>query len=167
MILNASLTTKRLMMQRPVLEDAHFIRALISDPDVRRFLGGPASNTQISNYLGCNPAIAFWVVNLKSTKSPIGLVSITDHRDGDDKELSFQFLRSAWGMGYATEATSCILDHAISACGISQLIAETQSANTSSRRLLTRLGMNEKYRVQRFGAEQIIYSTIEHLSATA
>jgi len=165
MALNDPLTTKRLMMQSPVAEDAFFIRDLISDPDVRHFLGGPVLDEHLDSWISrnlvCRHEAAIWVVKIKDTRSPIGLISITNHQDCADKELSFQFEVAAWGIGYATEATLCVLDHAINSCGVSHLIAETQFANKSSCRLLERIGMKERCRVERFGAEQIIYSSFE------
>ena len=98
-----------------------------------------------------------WLVETKSTLRPIGLVFISKHRDGLDSELSYQFSSSVWGMGYATEATRCVLNYAVNDLHLGRLIAETQSANKASCRLLETLGMSEQYRVQRFGAEQIIY----------
>ena len=95
----------------------------------------------------------------KDALRPVGLVFISKHRDGEDSELSYQFSPDAWGMGYAIEATRRVLDFAMNDLSLGRLIAETQSANKASCRLLERLGMTEQRRVQRFGAEQIIYAS--------
>ena len=160
---NGLLTTERLQMRPPVLGDTPFIRALICDPKVRRFLGGPVPaahlDAAVSSHLEETPNAALWIVEIRETLSPIGLISIADHHDGVEKKISFQFVQASWGMGFATEATIHILDHVTCTVEISGLIAETQVANHASRRLLTRLGMEERCRVQRFGAEQIIYAS--------
>lgn len=42
--------------------------------------------------------------------------------------------------------------------GITELTAETQALNDRSTKLLARLGMTEKNRLERFGARQIVYA---------
>ena len=170
MELNAPLTTDRLILRSPALTDAPFIRSLLTDRDVRRFLGGPVPDQHlksiVSEILTHNPETAYWLVMIKTDQSPIGLVSIMDHHDGAERELSYQFKPAAWGMGFSFEAASCVLHHAINNCGIVRLISETQSANTASRRLLARLGMEETAQVYRFGAAQVIYATGKHSLVT-
>jgi [ribosomal protein S5]-alanine N-acetyltransferase len=73
--------------------------------------------------------------------------------------LSYEFHPDAWGHGYATEATRRALDFALNDLAFERLIAETQTANSASCRLLERLGMKEERRIQRFGAEQAIYAS--------
>lgn len=51
-----------------------------------------------------------------------------------------------------------VVDYALDDLGLHRIIAETQSANTASCRLLERIGMHRVKTLQRFGAEQIIYS---------
>lgn len=53
--------------------------------------------------------------------------------------------------------------------GLTKIVAETQSANKASCRLLKRIGMDLEETVERFGAEQSIFSirnteTIQFLS---
>ncbi len=86
------------------------------------------------------------------------MISLDPHHDGEATEISFQILPEFWGEGFGTEAVRTVIRHAFDEKGLDRLLAETQAANTASRRLLTRLGMEEAGRVMRFGAEQIIYS---------
>jgi ribosomal-protein-alanine N-acetyltransferase len=71
------------------------------------------------------------------------------------------FLSSFWGKGFAFEATSQVLCHSFEDKVYNKLIAEAQSANTSSCALLKRLGFYEVKRVIRFNAEQVIFA-IDH-----
>ncbi|WP_264298240.1 GNAT family N-acetyltransferase [Bacillus sp. B1-b2] len=88
----------------------------------------------------------------------MGLVSLDPHHDEVYPELSYQFLPKWWGKGYATEVVQFLTFFALNELKLSNLIAETQTANKSSCRLLERIGMKFERSITRFGAEQAIYS---------
>lgn len=99
----------------------------------------------------------FWVVRGKSTKEFIGLISLDPHHDGIDYEISYQFLPDWWGSGYAAETVSVIIDFALNGLELPAVVAETQSENLVSCRLLEKLGMGLERKVFRYGAEQSLY----------
>lgn len=99
------------------------------------------------------------MVSLTERDQPIGLVELGPHKDGTDYEISYQFDPNFWGKGFASEAIQAIIRHALNESGLGRIIAETQSANSASCRLLRKQGMIEVERVERFGAEQIIFAT--------
>ena len=80
------------------------------------------------------------------------------HHIGNDIEVSYQFLPKWWGAGYATEVMKEIFKFAFESLNLPRVIAVTQTANISSRKLLERLGMKLISKYQRFGAEQSLYS---------
>ncbi|NTH49164.1 GNAT family N-acetyltransferase [Agrobacterium rhizogenes] len=145
--------------RRRLEDDRTFLLALISDQNVRRFLGGVASLEQrrvaVSNYLAFNTEGTTWIVENGSRQ--IGLISIGQHQDGAGTELSYQFHPDFWGRGYAAEAAKAVKDYFLDQRGRQALVAETQTANVASRHLLEALGMKELRRLKRFGAEQILY----------
>jgi len=99
----------------------------------------------------------------KSENNALGLIVLNPHTEGQDYEISYQFLPAYWGKGYAREAVSCVIKNALQITPLSRVIAETQSANLASIRLLKALGMHEVQRLERFGAEQVIMATsIDH-----
>lgn len=100
----------------------------------------------------------YWVVREKHTDNFIGLVSLDLHHDGHYLEISYQFLPNWWGKGYATEVVQLIITFALNELNLSKIVAETQTANMSSCRLLEKLGMKLERTVSRFGNEQAIYS---------
>ena len=156
------LVTERLHLRDLVASDRAFVKALLTDDDVRRFLGGPIPAARLESavsayFVSRNEAMA-WLVESKDTRQLLGLISISDHVDGRNFELSYQFRTESWGSGFATEAAKRILQYAQEDLQLDRLIAETQAANTASRRLLERIGMKEARRLYRFGAEQVIYA---------
>lgn len=75
-----------------------------------------------------------------------GLISNTHGQDGEP-ELAFELLRSAWGQGYATEASRAVLAWARSS-GHRRLWATVRDWNVASRRVLTKLGFTETDRIE-------------------
>lgn len=69
-------------------------------------------------------------------------------------ELSYLFLPSAWGRGYATEACAAALDWLAGIRPGERVVLCTQTANAPSMRLAARLGFTEVMRFEEFGAEQ-------------
>lgn len=138
------------------------VSKLFINPQVRRYLGGVRNTASIkdvmSDMLAPQSGSYFWVVREESTEEFIGLISLDPHHDGIDQEISFQFLPDWWGKGYAAEAVSMILDFALEKLKLPTVVAETQSANISSCRLLEKLGMELERKIFRYGAEQSLYA---------
>jgi ribosomal-protein-alanine N-acetyltransferase len=157
------LDTERLYLRWLLPTDIAFIRELITHEEIRRFLGGPIPSARheaaLSGYFTVEEGEMVWLAETKDSLQPLGLISISHHADGFDDELSYQFHPDAWGFGYATEAAGRVLEYALKDLQLDRLIAETQSANSASRRLLERIGMREMKRLHRFGAEQIVYAS--------
>lgn len=76
-------------------------------------------------------------------------------RQRDELELAYEFLPSAWGQGFATEACEALLEWSWSSLPDSSIIAVTQTANAASRRVLQRLGFSEERTFTEWGAEQV------------
>ena len=99
-----------------------------------------------------------WVAEQRKASLPVGLVTLSPHKDGKGHEMSYMFARSVWGMGLAYEAARAVMDHGLQAAGLPRVLAETQALNLRSCALLNRLGMVEMARLERYGAEQVLYT---------
>jgi [ribosomal protein S5]-alanine N-acetyltransferase len=156
-----TLETGRLLLARTSWSDAVFVFRLIGNAAVRQHLGGAVPCHRrpavMRSYLDVGPHEMIWTVRIRGGASPVGLISVTKHKDGREYELSYQFHPKAWGHGYAFEAASAALRFVREKRGLRTLIAETQVVNVASCRLLERLGMCEQQRLMRFGNEQAIY----------
>lgn len=154
--------TNRCKIDRLQDSDYEKVRELFTNEKVRKFLGGivsPASfNSSFYNMLNCNENSYYWVARLKHNNEIIGLVSLDKHHDGFSTEVSYQFMPQYWGYGYAEEVIRRIIDYAFNELMIKKIVAETQSANKASCKLLQKIGMNLEQVVSRFGAEQYIFS---------
>jgi [ribosomal protein S5]-alanine N-acetyltransferase len=155
--------TERLLLLRLRKRNLWLFYRLLGNKRVRRFLGGPVPWSQrlprFRRYLAAPDFVGVWVVSEVERNQPIGLVELGPHKDGQDYEISYQFSPTFWGKGFANEAVRAVISHALDETDLERIIAETQSANSASCRLLMKLGMVEVERLERFGAEQIIFAT--------
>ncbi|MEK1902127.1 MAG: GNAT family N-acetyltransferase [Rhizobium sp.] len=145
----------------PTMQDRETLKQLLTDHAVRQYLGGALSELAAERRADAPvfaPAENRWSVRLRESERCIGLVELDRHHDGEDIEISYQFLPSSWGTGLATEAVSAVIGYCFDKLRLERLVAETQSANLPSRRLLERCGMREFKKVSRFGEDQIIYA---------
>ena len=154
--------TKRCKIIKLHKSDYKNVRELFFDERVRRFLGGIVSREGFDNMfnsiLNSDTNSMYLVIRLKESNEFIGLVSLDKHHDGLDTEVSYQFLPKCWGYGYAEEVVRRIIDYAFDELKLEKLVAETQSANKNSCKLLKKLEMSLEQTIRRFGAEQNIFS---------
>jgi ribosomal-protein-alanine N-acetyltransferase len=145
----------------PVAErDYANILSLYTNLKVRQYLGGKVKLDdfpQKFNELIHDQSIFQWVAKLKGTGDFVGLFSLGKHHDGLDTELSYQLMENMQGKGLALEITKCLLNFAFTELGLKRLIAETQTANAPSIKLLEKIGMKFDHTLERFGAQQSIY----------
>ena len=154
--------TERCLIRTYTENDEAVVSRLFVHPDVRKFLGGIRDKKSIreiaKEMAQANDDSFYWTVWGKRTGHFIGLVSLEPHHDGHDHEISYQFLPNWWGRGYAQEAVGFLVRYALIELKLPKVIAETQTANQPSCRLLERIGMERERILVRFGAEQAIYS---------
>ncbi|MCG7523985.1 GNAT family N-acetyltransferase [Streptomyces sp. OfavH-34-F] len=147
---------------RPVTpQDAPAVRAVLSDPEVRAFLGGPVSEAGIEARQRDYPTTpGMWAVAPAAGGEVIGLVSITaDSRFAGRAEISYQLLSSAWGQGLGREAVGAVVDWwAAEVPNGGPLIVVTQERNTASRRLLEAVGMTVLDTLLEYGEQQCLYT---------
>ncbi|QTM98930.1 GNAT family N-acetyltransferase [Sediminibacillus dalangtanensis] len=155
------LVTNHCILQLLQPSDYESILRLYRNEKVRKYLGGTVPEHKIrenfQHLFASGTPSCHWTVREKSTESFIGTVSLDLHHDGDATEISYQFLPLFWGKGYATEAVQTVIDYGFATLGLPEIVAETQTENERSRRLLERLGMEESRSVERFGEQQTIH----------
>ncbi|MBD3107936.1 GNAT family N-acetyltransferase [Bacillus sp. AGMB 02131] len=139
------------------------VKKLFINAEVRKFLGGIRQEESIQELFddmlnSSDRSSFYWVIREKNTDAFIGLVSLDPHHDGVHLEISYQLLPNWWKKGYATEVVHMIINYAFNELHLTKVVAETQTANKNSCKLLERLGMELEQTITRFGAEQGIYS---------
>ena len=155
--------TDRLLL-RPLLEtDSDLGIELLTDPAVTRYVCQTYTEAQVIEEMptvtrrcagGC---IGIWCVIDRSTEEKLGtsvLLPLPIEEDdtnwslvvGDDLpdceiEIGCLLKKSAWGKGYATEATKRLLTFAFEETPLEEIVATTDSENKASQRVLEKCGM--------------------------
>lgn len=144
------LETARLIIRTFEPRDAEAWLALVTDPDVRRYLPpGPAPTLEtFSSALERRHAMerergfAMWAVDAKETGSFVGQCGLYPAEGtGPEIELAYHYQTSAWGKGYGTEAGSAVLAYAFGPLELDRVIAIVMPENVGSCRVVEKAGM--------------------------
>ena len=144
------LTTPRLRLRPFTLADHDEIHAIYADPEVMRYVGaGPhatlaetAAALRTYGDVLAKLGYSFLAVTERDGGALVGDAGLHPFAGtGPDVELGYTLARSAWGKGYATEAAEALVDHAFGPLGLPRVLAQVEPANTGSRHVLDKLGM--------------------------
>ena len=161
--MNLDLMSERLLL-RPLAEgDLDVEIEMGTDAEVMKYVGELDTEELLVHQMpkfirrcagGC---IGVWCVIERSTNEKLGtaiLLPLPIEEDdtnwdlvvGDDFpdceiEIGYMLKRSAWGKGYATEATKRLLKFAFEVTPLEQLVATIDPENTASRRVLEKCGL--------------------------
>jgi [ribosomal protein S5]-alanine N-acetyltransferase len=148
-----SLTTDRLLIEPLTITDTSFILELVNTEGWLRFIGDrnvrseADAETYIQRILQ-NQNICYWVVKLKDGIEKIGVISYIKRDYLEHKDIGFAFLPQFFNKGYAYEATSGILERVIREDKLTHILATTIPENTSSIRLLEKMGLSFEKEIQ-------------------
>ena len=151
---------KLLIMQE---SDYNDLKKLYKNHEVRKYLGGATDDELIlrnkfAEVLESSSNAYYWVIRSINNNEFVGLVTLDKYHDEKNIEVSYQLLPEWWGSGYATEVLNAVIDYSFAELGLIRLVAETQTANISSCKLLERVGMKLESHLDRFNAKQSLYS---------
>jgi [ribosomal protein S5]-alanine N-acetyltransferase len=150
-------------LRKPRPEDACALARLFTDPFVRQHLGGARNEEEAQScaleLVSVSREFPAWVVVQPGSQKPEGFVSLDKHHDGKDIEVSFVLAPEAQALGLGRAAVAAALAEAWQ-LGLGHVVAETQSANGRSIRLLEALGFTAQREFMRFGKPQILFSIL-------
>ncbi|HEV7230047.1 MAG TPA: GNAT family N-acetyltransferase [Bacteroidia bacterium] len=163
MLSNTPLETERLQLNPLDISDAAFISELVNTKGWIRFIGErnvrtPEEAQAYVQKLMSNPAIHYKVVRLKETKSPLGIITFIKREYLDHPDIGFAFLPSHNKQGYAYEASQALLLEISKNTSYTQILATTVPENTSSIRLLEKLGLKFSNAITADGTGLHVYS---------
>ncbi|EPF72653.1 GNAT family N-acetyltransferase [Acinetobacter rudis] len=150
-----------------LLADVPSLVRVYTDPVTRKYLGGPLSGS-VAELRALEDVkklqdLPVWAIRVTESHDFVGTISLDNHHDGLDIEVSYELLPEFMGKGYATEALSLVLSYAFNEIKLQKLIAETQTKNKSSVKLLKRAGFSFERNLIRYESHQAIYSITNHL----
>ena len=149
------------------MDDVDALHALWGDREVRRYLfsGEVPARERVIDIVEDSirnfdeQGFGFFLVRL--AVAPTGVIGFTGFRpfeDGDEVELLFAIAPPHWGRGYASEATREVLRFGFGECGLSRVVATTDTPNQRSVRVLQRLGLFFDQRRERHGLDTVYFA---------
>lgn len=142
------LITERLLIRRFLPEDGKDLWAYLSREEVVRFEPYGVFDEEASRQGALRRAgdPAFLAVCLRETGQLIGNLYFSRHEPETfgTWEIGYVFHPAFGGRGYATEAAGALVAHGFREMGIRRIVAECNTENVASWRLLERLGMRRE-----------------------
>ena len=144
--MQATILTQQLELNHITEADAEFILALLNTKGWIEFIGDRNIHSSqdavayIQKILGM-PNLTYWVVRLKEQQIPVGIISFIKRSYLDHFDIGFAFLPEYNGNGYAFEAAEKVLAIALKDAAYSTILATTLPHNSSSIKLLNKLGL--------------------------
>ena len=143
-------TTARLLIRELTAEDdAAFLLEVLNDPAFVRNVGDRGVRTEADAAIYIRQRISsayesfgfsMWRVELRTTGEPIGICGLLKRDSLEDVDIGFAFLEPYRSRGYAFEAASASLEFGWNTAKLPRIVAITAPHNTSSIRLLEKLG---------------------------
>lgn len=143
--------TERLIIRPTTVEDAPFILELLNSPKWLKYIGNRNLKTveDAQHYIETkmipqykNLGFSNNTVIRKSDGAKIGTCGLYNREGIDGVDIGFAFLPEYEQQGYAFEASNKIKDTAFNELDLNTISAITLPENTSSRKLLEKLGLS-------------------------
>lgn len=149
--------TPRLTLRRLCFDDAEFLVLLLNQPSFLVNIGdrGVRDIPGAHRYLRDGPLAMYerhgfglWHVSRKSDGAAIGLCGLLKRDNLPDADVGYALLPDYWRRGYAFEAVSATLQHAVSRFGLTRVIAVVSEGNAASIRVLEKAGLSFERRTR-------------------
>lgn len=162
--MNDTFETERLLLSKITLEDTPFIFELVNTPLWIKFIGERNIRThddakKYIEKLLHTAGLTYWVVKLKPSLTDLGVITFIKRDYLEHSDIGFAFLPQYMGKGYAFEASKVVLNHVLKELKMHTVVATTLQDNTSSIRLLEKLGLHFEKRITEEDLELLVYST--------
>ena len=149
-------STDRLILRRPVPNDAEAVFAYASDSEVMRYLPRlPSTDIAESRAFleRCERVwetheALVWAITLNQGMSLIGMIE--GRLSAHGVELGYVLNRPWWGNGYMTEAAGPVIEWALGEPDVHRVWAYTDVDNQASQRVLERLEMQREGTLHRW-----------------
>ena len=149
-----------------VPEDLSWYAHFAGDAEVMRYIGqsGPLSLAQaterLARYVRCweEHGLGMFGVRPRDEQLSVGWAGLQPLSGTDEIEVGYAFGRSAWGLGYATEVASAVVQWGFQALGLERIVAVASPENAGSRRVMDKLGMQYEGMRPGSGQDSVYYS---------
>lgn len=152
-----TLQTDRLLLEHFSFEDCEFILRLLNEPSFIENIGdkGVRDLEGARAYLRDGPMASYvangfglFRVGLKESGDCIGMCGLISREILDDVDIGYGFLPEFWGQGYAIESAAAVMRYGREQLGFKRIVAVVSPGNTSSVKLLQKLGMRQSGKIR-------------------
>jgi ribosomal-protein-alanine N-acetyltransferase len=165
---NDTIETKRLILRKPVPQDAATIGALLGDPDIMRFYGtgrtyAPSEIPDLVLMIERHYeqyGFGVHVVSVKSTGESIGVGGLQHTPISPSVQIGGAFAKRSWKKGYAIEAGSALLHFGLTALGLERIEANTPVTNAPAIAVARKLGMTYEGTTLHEGTEYARFAAV-------
>jgi RimJ/RimL family protein N-acetyltransferase len=163
------LFTQRLLLDIITTEDFEFIQKLVNTKGWLEFIGDRKIHSKEDavayiNKINSTPNFSYWVVRTKNENIPVGIISFLKRNYLDHYDIGFAFLPEFNGLGYAYEAAKEVLNAAKENPEYTPVLATTLPHNTSSIKLLNKLGLEFEKEIEIGNEKLLVYSSLSEQS---
>ena len=163
-------TTNRLDLSKITLKDALDFLNLVNSPNWLKYIGDRHLKTvkDAENYLTngtiksyVNYGFGFYKLQLRKENNKfIGVCGLIKREQLDDVDIGFALLPEYEGQGFGYEASIAVLKLAKDKFKLKRIVAITLPTNTSSIKLLEKLGLTYEKRITPFddGIELLLFA---------
>jgi [ribosomal protein S5]-alanine N-acetyltransferase len=145
------LETERLVLKPIVESDLNTLHKIFTDSYVRRYLcdGEIWPLQKVAEMLVENTKLfaeqkcGLWFIETKGDREIIGFIGLWYFFEETQPQLVYALLPKAIKKGYATEASTKILEYSFKELGFDYLVASCDRPNIESQKVAERLGMRQ------------------------
>jgi len=161
--MKTKIITERLSLDILTINDHAFIRELVNTEGWLKFIGdrkiySDEDAIAYINKINSTPTFTYWIVRLKETSEPIGIITFLKRNDLAHHDIGFAFLPEYNSKGYAYEATREVLAEVSKESQHRTILAITIPGNLRSVNLLTKLGFKFEREIEAANNKVYIYS---------
>ena len=160
------LTTERLTLRQPVINDEQEIFTLRSDSEINKYLNRQVSNTieDARNFINkVNENInkkesLYWAITLSDKNILVGTICLFGFSDKNYKcEIGYELLPGFQGQGIMKEAVEKVIDYAFNTIKVKKIEASLHRDNQSSIKLLEKFSFRNSNKPDKTNPDLICY----------
>ena len=147
------LQTLRIDLREFVAADFDDLYQLDQDARVVRFIRDgrrstrdeiAASMRRIPRNYRLSPGLGSWHATRRDTGEFIGWFALKYIPKTVEVEVGYRLLHDAWGLGFATEGASALVDYGFDDLGLDRIVGVTHPDNFASQRVLLKAGLDDR-----------------------
>ena len=160
------LTTERLTLRQPEINDEQEIFTLRSDSEINKYLDRQISNTidDARNFINkvnenTNKSESlYWAITLRDKNILVGTICLFGFSDENDKcEIGYELLTNFQGQGIMREAVEKVIDYALNTIKVKRIEAFLHRDNQRSIKLLEKFSFKNSNGPDKANPDLICY----------